>query len=105
MKQLKPDELKQWIDSRKEFQILDVREKWEYDLVRFEKSILRPLSFLSMNPPELDRNKPVIVYCHHGVRSLRGCAILESLGFTEVYNLAGGIDLYARTFDPRMATY
>lgn len=105
MNAITPIELKQWIESRKEFQILDVRERWEYDIVRFESALLRPLGFLQMNPPELDKDKPVVVYCHHGVRSLRGCAIMEYLGFKEVYNLAGGIDLYTSTVDPSMPSY
>lgn len=87
------------------FQILDVRERWEFDTVRFDKAILRPLGFLHLNPPELDKNIPVVVYCHHGVRSISGCAILERLGYRDVYNLIGGIDLYAQTVDPDLPTY
>lgn len=105
MKQLSPVELKQWMDSKKTFQILDVRERWEYDIVRFEQATLRPLGFLQMNPPELDKANPVVVYCHHGVRSVSGCLILEQLGFKNVYNLSGGIDLYARMADTAMPTY
>lgn len=105
MKQLNPVEFRQWLDSKKSCQILDVRERWEYDIVRFENATLRPLGFLQMNPPELDKEKPVVVYCHHGVRSLSGCAILEKLGFKNVYNLSGGIDLYAQASDPGMPTY
>lgn len=105
MKQLSPDEFTQWMDSKKAFQILDVRERWEYDVVHFEHATLRPLGFLEMNPPELDKEKPVVVYCHHGVRSVSGCLILEHLGFTDVYNLSGGIDLYAQTADSTMPTY
>ena len=105
MKQLKPEELKIWIDSRKDIQVLDVRERWEYDIVKLDNSTLRPLGFLHANPPELDKEEPIVVYCHHGVRSLKGCAILEYLGFKEVYNLAGGIDMYATTVDTALPTY
>ncbi len=105
MRQVKPEELKQWLESKKDIQILDVRERWEYDLVHLHSAVLRPLGFLAVNPPDLDKNRPVVVYCHHGVRSLRGCAVLEAIGFKEVYNLAGGIDLYAQTTDPTMPTY
>lgn len=105
MKQLSPEEFKQWSDSKKMYQILDVRERWEYDLVHLNNAILRPLGFLQMNPPELDKEKPVIVYCHHGMRSLSGCSILEGLGFKDVYNLNGGIDLYAQTINTAMPTY
>ncbi|MBL7995011.1 sulfurtransferase [bacterium] len=105
MKQLSPGEFKQWVESKKAFQLLDVRERWEYDIVRFEQATLRPLGFLPINPPELDKEKPVVVYCHHGVRSISGCLIMEQLGFKNVYNLSGGIDLYAQTADNSMPTY
>jgi rhodanese-related sulfurtransferase len=105
MKQLRPEELKSWIDSQREIQVLDVRERWEYDIVRLKNAILRPLGFLHLNPPELNKDIPVVVYCHHGVRSLRGCTVMEQLGFKEVYNLAGGIELYAAAVDPDLPAY
>ena len=93
------------MNSQHAFQILDVRERWEYDLVHFANATLRPLGFLHMNPPELDKDTPVVVYCHHGIRSITACSILERLGYKEVYNLSGGIDRYAQIADESLPTY
>ena len=105
MKQLTPEEFKQWKNEGKECCLVDVREKWEYELVRLDQAILVPLGSLQSRPPEVDKEKAVVVYCHHGRRSMAGCHILESMGFKDLYNLTGGIDLYADTVDPTMAKY
>ena len=47
----------------------------------------------------------VVVYCHHGVRSMSGAALLAHAGFPNVASLAGGIDLWAQTVDPNMPRY
>ncbi|NUM81687.1 hypothetical protein HUU42_12860 [bacterium] len=105
MKQLSPEELKQWMDSGKEFQLLDVREQWEYDLCKIGNATLSPLGTLQVKPPELDKEKPVIVYCHHGRRSAMGCTILSTLGFKNLYNLTGGIDAYSDQIDSTIEKY
>ncbi len=105
MKALNPGELNQWIASNKNFYILDVREKWEYELVSIPNAVLSPLGTLQSKPPAIDKNKTVVVYCHTGRRSMMGCTILESLGFTDLFNLTGGIDLYADQVDPAMEKY
>jgi rhodanese-related sulfurtransferase len=47
----------------------------------------------------------VVVYCHHGVRSQAGAALLERLGFKDVVSLAGGIDAWSLLVDPRVPRY
>ena len=54
---------------------------------------------------EIDRTQPVAVYCHHGMRSRMVGAFLLQEGFTEVWNLNGGIDAWAAAVDPAMARY
>jgi rhodanese-related sulfurtransferase len=85
--------------------LLDVREPWEYDVCRIEGSRLVPLAQLPSRVGELDRARPMVVICHHGVRSLRAAAYLEHCGFADVVNLSGGIDAWARTVDRGMAVY
>jgi rhodanese-related sulfurtransferase len=105
MKQLSPQEFSQWMTEHKEYYLVDVREKWEYDLVHLDNSILAPLGSLQSRPPEIDKEKAVVVICHHGRRSIMGCHILEAIGFTDLYNLTGGINSYADTVDPTMTKY
>lgn len=105
MKSISPKELKAWIDSKKSFHLLDVREKREYEIVHIPGSILFPLRQLTLQQPELDEKKPVVVFCHHGSRSQMACMIMEQLGYKNLYNLTGGIHAYALEVDSSLKTY
>lgn len=84
---------------------LDVREPWECDIAALPGSTCIPLDALPHRWRELDASAPTLVVCHHGVRSLHACLFLRQLGFTRVFNLAGGIDRWAREVDPTLARY
>ncbi|NVI99834.1 hypothetical protein HV824_17130 [Myxococcus sp. AM009] len=86
--------------------LLDVRFASENAWVALPDSLLIPLPELEERAEELKplRGRPVVVYCHHGVRSLDGAAYLMSLGIDAV-SLRGGIDLYSRQVDPRLPRY
>ncbi len=83
-------------------QLVDVREPWEAAIVQLPHSLLVPLATVA--DAELDPARPVIVYCHHGVRSERARRTLDRPGFS-VSHLAGGIDAYAREIDPDLPRY
>jgi sulfur-carrier protein adenylyltransferase/sulfurtransferase len=85
-------------------QILDVREPWEFDLARIPGAILIPLGELTDRAKELDRARPVAAYCHHGMRSLQALQYLQSLGFTDLAHLSGGIEAYS-LLDPSVPRY
>ena len=85
-------------------QRLDVREQWEYDLAHLPGAILIPLGELVERWQELDPDRPLVAYCHHGMRSLSGLRFLMSQGFTDLANLKGGIDAYSR-LDPSVPRY
>ena len=85
-------------------QILDVRERWEYDRARLPGAILIPLGELVDRAKELDPARPVAAYCHHGMRSLQALHFLRSQGFRDLAHLAGGIDAYSR-LDPSVPRY
>ncbi|GLH68935.1 rhodanese-like domain-containing protein [Geothrix rubra] len=85
-------------------QILDVREPWEFALVRLPGARLIPLGELADRAGELDPSRPVAAYCHHGVRSRYALAILRDLGFAQVAHLSGGIDAFSR-LDPSVTRY
>ena len=54
---------------------------------------------------QLDQNREIIVVCHHGIRSSQVAHYLAHQGYSKLYNLAGGIDAWAREIDPNMRTY
>lgn len=106
MRHLSPEQLQSHIaDSAEPLTLLDVREPWEFDVCRIAGSRHIPMSQLVARLGELDPQAPTVVICHHGVRSQRVAAYLEHHGFSDVMNLAGGVDAWARSVDPAMPLY
>jgi rhodanese-related sulfurtransferase len=87
--------------------LLDVREQHEVDFVKLNEAVHIPLGELEARGEELSawRDSRVVVYCHHGIRSQYGAAILEGLGYTRTLNLVGGIDRWAREVDSSLPLY
>ena len=85
--------------------ILDVREPWEHAVCTLPGARLIPMQGLPQRVSELDPARPTVVLCHHGMRSYQVAVWLERNGFTDVANLSGGIDAWAREIDPGMAQY
>jgi rhodanese-related sulfurtransferase len=85
--------------------LLDVREAWERDIVHLGEGIHLPLGQLGQRWGELPRDKLLLVYCHHGVRSLHAVSFLRENGFPLAQSLRGGIDLWAEQCEPGMARY
>lgn len=86
--------------------LLDVRERPEYDLCHLEGSVLIPVSMIPNNRKRIPTDRPVVIYCHHGIRSANVVNYLYAQeGMTNLYNLDGGIDAWARDIEPEMATY
>jgi adenylyltransferase/sulfurtransferase len=90
MKQITPRELKQWIESGKDFQLIDVREEYEYDEANMGGHLI-PLAELPARYEEVDKTKDVVVHCRSGKRSELAIQFLESMGYSNLYNLEGGI--------------
>jgi rhodanese-related sulfurtransferase len=86
--------------------LLDVRTPAEHALVALAGSVLIPLQAFGQRLAELDalKGKPVVTYCHTGVRSLHAATFLASRG-VEAVSLAGGIDRYAVEVDPSLPRY
>jgi rhodanese-related sulfurtransferase len=84
-----------------------VRQPWEHQLAALPGSTLIPLPELARRASEVrpSQGSALVVYCHHGMRSLSGAAILEQLGFENVASLAGGIDAWAMEVDQTMPRY
>jgi rhodanese-related sulfurtransferase len=89
------------------FLLLDVREPDEFAKARIPDTTLIPLGQLEARLGEVSewKDRPVVAHCHHGTRSARACQILARAGFTNVANLAGGIDAWSLTVDPAVPRY
>ena len=85
--------------------LLDVREVVEHQLVRLEGDVLIPLGELIARQQELDPDREIVVYCHHGNRSGRATAYLRHNGFPHARNLRGGIEEWAVKIDPSLPRY
>jgi rhodanese-related sulfurtransferase len=106
MRQLEAKELDSWLSTdRASVTLLDVREPWEAALCAIEGSKHIPLNELPGRVAELEPGRPTVLICHHGMRSQVAGAYLAKCGFTDLANLRGGIDAWARTVDPAMAVY
>jgi rhodanese-related sulfurtransferase len=87
--------------------LLDCREQDEYERVRLSGATLLPMSELADRVGELDarQSDEIVVYCHHGGRSLRVAMWLRSRGFPRASSLSGGIDRWALEIDPTLPRY
>jgi len=90
--------------------LLDVREREEYDLCHLDGAVLIPVGMIAATAAA-DRKRiptdvPVVIYCHHGIRSANVANYLYTQGgYTNLYNLEGGINAWAQQIEPEMATY
>src|SRR5262245_13748081 len=105
MSEITPQELKKRLDAGSGPVLLDVRQDWETKLCRLPNAVHIPIEEIELRVEELNPDDPIVVYCHAGVRSAAVAEFLRSLGFKDVRNLAGGLDLWARTVDPTMRRY
>ncbi|HEY8513838.1 MAG TPA: rhodanese-like domain-containing protein [Cyclobacteriaceae bacterium] len=105
MKEITVEELKELKDSGADFQLIDVREPYEYDICNLEGELI-PLASIPSNVDRISRDKQVIVYCRTGRRSADAITWLEkNHKFDNLYNLQGGIMEWAREIDPDMEQY
>ncbi|HLK54527.1 MAG TPA: molybdopterin-synthase adenylyltransferase MoeB [Candidatus Angelobacter sp.] len=98
------EELKQRLDAKEDFVLLDVREPHEYNICNLN-GILIPLNDLPRRMSELDPSKEMVVHCRSGARSARAVGFLQQAGFTKTKNLAGGILAWADRIDPKVPKY
>lgn len=85
--------------------LVDVREEWEIRVAPFPGATSIPMSQIPSRLPELNKTQETVVVCHHGIRSWRVAKFLESEGFADVINLAGGIDAWSKEIDPSVPLY
>lgn len=103
--QLGPAELKEWMDEGRMFCLLDVRTDEETAICSLPNALHIPMNLIPLRQNELPDDVPLVVYCHHGIRSLHTAMYLADAGFENLYNLQGGIDAWAVEVDAEMARY
>ncbi len=96
-------------DPPEAVQLIDVREPWELETASLPNFINLPLSefaeWSEAIQTQLDSEKETFVLCHHGMRSAQMCQWLINQGFTDVKNIAGGIDAYSIVVDSSVPRY
>lgn len=87
------EEAKKYLDEHvvDEYNLVDVRQNWEYEDFHLPGARLIPLPELPDRLGEIDHNKPTLVYCASGGRSSSAANLMSGQGFREIYNILGGI--------------
>lgn len=105
VKEITVKDLYDWQVRGEKFQVIDVREPHEYDIVNIGGELI-PLATVSANADKIDRDKKVVVYCKMGGRSAKAIRELEEkYGFNNLYNLKGGILAYIDEVKPELTKY
>ncbi|OWP61409.1 rhodanese [Hymenobacter amundsenii] len=104
--ELTPEALYSRLQSGEDLLLLDVRQPEEYEFCHIEGSQLIPLGELAARADEVPTDRPVVLICHHGVRSMQALAYLQHRHeHTNLLNLRGGIDAWSRRIDASVALY
>jgi rhodanese-related sulfurtransferase len=103
--EISPRDVKDKLARGEKILFVDVRERWEYDTSHIEGSVLIPLREIPANLLQLESAGEVILFCHHGMRSMDATAWLRSQGVAAARSMAGGIDLWATEIDPNIPRY
>jgi rhodanese-related sulfurtransferase len=104
MKEISVQELKEKMDNNEDFQLIDVREEFEYEVSNLG-GVLIPLGGILIEADKIAKDKPVIMQCRSGKRSAAAIMQLEQLGYNNLYNLQGGILAWQSEIDPTISVY
>ena len=103
--EIDPSQASEYLSAHSECVLLDVRETDEHAYSRIDESLHIPLATLSQRLDSLDANRPILVYCHHGIRSLAAVRLLKAKGFPKTSSIIGGIERWAIEIDPSLQRY
>jgi sulfur-carrier protein adenylyltransferase/sulfurtransferase len=105
IKQITVEELKQWQNENKSFQLIDVREPHEKEIADIGGELI-PLGTVPYELDKINKDTTIVVYCRSGKRSGEAVNFIETkLGLQEVYNLEGGILAWADKIDQNITKY
>ena len=104
--EITPVEVKHLLDSRADLSLIDVREPEEHRICRIDGATLIPMREIPQQFGLLEATPvPLIVFCHHGVRSLTVVSWLRDQGLDDCQSMTGGIDAWSRQVDPTIPRY
>jgi len=105
MKEITVRELKDKLDNKESFQLIDVREQFEYEMANISGELI-PMQDIIEQYDRIESDKPVIIHCRSGNRSAVVIQELEKrFGLTNLYNLKGGIIAWSNEIDPNIPKY
>ena len=104
MKEVTVQELKAMQDKKEDFQLIDIREEYEYDICQIGGELI-PMGEITENLDKISKTKKVVVHCRSGKRSASVVQMLEQQGYTNLYNLKGGIMAWVDEVDTSLAKY
>ncbi|MGO1243161.1 MAG: rhodanese-like domain-containing protein [Sphingobacterium sp.] len=104
MKEVTVQDLKNMMDRSEEFQLIDVREPFEYEVSNLN-GLNIPLAGIVIEQDKVKKDVPVVVQCRSGKRSAQAIMLLEQQGFDNLSNLQGGILAWKEDIDPEMDVY
>jgi len=104
MKEISVSDLKQMKDAKEDFQLIDVREPYEAEICEIGGELI-PMGEVMDNLDKISKTKKVVIHCRSGKRSGAIVQALEAKGFTNLYNLKGGILAYADEIDSDLTKY
>ena len=101
------EELKDMIDSGKDFELIDVREPNEYEIVSIPGATLIPKDEILSGRAlaQLPQNKPIVLHCKSGARSAEALAAVQAAGFRDAVHVQGGVLAWANRIDTSLPTY
>lgn len=111
MRQITATELARWrleataLPAAEQPLLLDVREPWEVERASIDGTLAIPMRQIPNALAQLSTDRTTVCICHHGGRSMQVALYLESRGFTDVVNLAGGIHAWSEQVDASVPQY
>lgn len=100
-----PREVNELLARGEDILLVDVREPWEFESCRIEGATLISMRDIPGNLARFQQADEVVLFCHHGMRSLDAAAWLRSQGVEGARSMAGGIERWAVDVDPRVPRY
>lgn len=103
--EITPGEVKSMMERGEKFLLVDVREKWEFETSWIDGAVLVPMREIPSNLAKFEEADNIVLFCHHGIRSLDAAAWLRSQEIPGAKSMAGGIDRWSAEIDPNVPRY
>jgi rhodanese-related sulfurtransferase len=103
--EITPREVKDLLTCDDKVLFVDVREPWEYQTTHIEGSVLIPLGQIPSNLARLENAEQLVLFCHHGIRSLDAAAWLRAQGVEGARSMTGGIERWSTEIDSNVPRY